>query len=275
VTAAEVELGDRRVTVRAKHFILAAGAVNSAALLLQSAAPGHAAGLANRSGMVGRNYMVHNSTFLVGLDPRRRNETSFQKTLGMNDWYLSGPGRPYPLGNLQMLGKLQGQMVKPARRLIPLVLLDLATHHSLDVYLTTEDLPDPENRLTVDGLGRFHIHWQPNNLGPHRRLLQEAKAVLHRAGYPLTFHQRMGIETNSHMCGTAVMGEDPRTSVLDADGRAHDLENLWITDSSGFVSSAAVNPALTIAANALRVIARSGLLGASPSSSSRTLATKP
>jgi choline dehydrogenase-like flavoprotein len=268
VTTALVDTPTGPITVTATHFLLAAGAVNSTVLMLQSANSHHPNGLANRSDQLGRNYMVHNSTFLVGLDPRRRNRVHFQKTLGLNDWYLESPAGDFPLGNIQMLGKLQGAMIKPARPHIPRPLLDLAACHTIDVYLTTEDLPDPDNRVTVDATGRISVRWKPLNLGPHKILLGYAKKLLHDAGYPITIHERMGIETNSHMCGTARTGDDPTTNVLDPNGKAHDLSNLWLVDSSGFNSSAALNPGLTIAANALRVVAQAGWARTEPSISS-------
>jgi choline dehydrogenase-like flavoprotein len=247
------------VLIRADRFVVASGAVNSAVLLLKSVSDRHPRGLANSSGLVGRNYMVHNSTFFLGVDPRRRNSVSFQKTLGLNDWYLAGPDNPYPLGNLQMLGKIQGSMVKAARPWVPMPLLTYMTNHSIDLYLTTEDLPDPDNRVVVGSDGRITVHWKPNNLVPHRELVRRVAQVVRRAGYPLIFTEKMGIDTNSHQCGTAVMGADPRHSVLDPTCRAHDVDNLWVVDSACFPSSAALNPALTIAANALRVAAVSGL----------------
>jgi choline dehydrogenase-like flavoprotein len=247
------------VRITAGRFVVAGGAVNSAILLLKSASDRHPAGLANSSGLVGRNYMVHNSTFFVAIDPRRRNTTMFQKTLGLNDWYLAGPDNPYPLGNLQMLGKLQGPMIKGARPRVPMPVLNYMTGHSMDIYLTTEDLPDPENRVILGSDGRITVHWKPNNLQSHRELVRRISRVVRRAGYPLIFTERMSIETNSHQCGTAVMGADPKRSVLDPHCRAHDVSNLWVVDSSCFPSSAALNPALTIAANALRVAAVSEL----------------
>lgn len=258
VVAALAEQDGTPVRIVAKRFVLAAGAVNTAALLMRSGDTG--TGLANSSGQLGRNYMVHNSTFFVAVDPRRRNRTRFQKTLGVNDWYLSGGHRDAPLGNLQMLGKLQADSVRAARPWVPTPALNLMTNRSVDMYLTTEDLPTPENRVVVRPDGRIGVHWTPNNIGPHAKLVRNATTMMRRAGYPLIFTQRMGIETNSHQCGTAVMGNDPRKSVVRPDGRAHDLDNVWITDSSVFPSSAALNPALTIAANALRVAETGGLL---------------
>lgn len=259
VTAAVCERDGRTMRIRGSRYVLAAGAVNTAALLLSSSSDSHPRGLANDSDLVGRNYMVHNSTFVVGIDPRRKNGDAFQKTLGMNDWYYGGADTRWPLGNLQMLGKLQGAMVKPVRPWVPMRVLDSATSRSLDVYLTTEDLPSRDNRVIVGSDGRIQIAWRPNNLRPHAELLRRTRRIVRDAGFPIVFSQRMGIETNSHMCGTAVMGEDPAASVVDPNCRAHDVRNLWIVDSSVFPSSAAVNPALTIAANALRVADKGGV----------------
>jgi choline dehydrogenase-like flavoprotein len=242
----------REFRIRANRVVLAAGAVNSAVLLLSSSSAAHPQGLANGSGLVGRNYMVHNSTFFMGVKPWRRNRTAWQKTLGVNDWYLAGRGRDYPLGNVQMLGKLRGAMAKGVRPLIPMFLLDLVTNRTVDLYLTTEDLPERENRVRVVD-GKTYIDWAPTNLQPHRELVKEVSRAVRKAGYPFILTERMGIATNSHQCGTAVAGHDPETSVLDADCRAHEVDNLWVLDGSFFPSSAALNPALTIAANALRV----------------------
>jgi choline dehydrogenase-like flavoprotein len=178
----------------------------------------------------------------------------------MNDWYLQGGDRKFPLGNLQMLGKLQGPMLKAARRWLPMPVADYLTQHSVDVYLTTEDVPDPENRVELGPSGRIRVHWKTNNLVTHREFVRRTASVFRRIGYPLILTQRMDIAVNSHMCGTAVMGDDPARSVLNPSCRAHDLENLWVVDSSGFPSSAALNPALTIAANALRVAAEGGIV---------------
>ncbi|MCO4253241.1 GMC oxidoreductase [Pseudarthrobacter raffinosi] len=252
VVAAEATLGSRKLRINAKQFVVSAGAVNSAVLLLNSANEQHPNGLGNSSGLLGRNYMVHNSTFFMGVNPIRRNPTAWQKTLGLNDWYVAGKSNPYPLGNLQMLGKLQAPMVKAARSWAPLWALKMVTDRSLDIYLTTEDLPDPNNRIRVED-GKIIIDWKPNNIAPHEELVRRISRAVRKAGYPIILTERMGIATNSHMCGTAVAGSDPATSVLNENCRSHDLENLWIIDGSFFPSSAALNPALTIAANALRV----------------------
>jgi len=240
------------VRLRARTFVLSGGAVNSAVLLLNSASDRHPGGLANSSDLVGRNYMVHNATFMVAIDPMRRNTTMFQKTMMVNDWYFDGPDG-YPLGNVQMLGRLQAPMIKPARPRIPMWALKFATDHSWDFYLESEDLPSRDNFVRPGTRERVDVHWTPTNMKSHRGLIKATTTALKGVRFPLVLSETMGIETNSHQCGTAVAGVDPRTSVLDPYCRSHDIENLFVVDSSYFPSSAAVNPALTIAAQALRV----------------------
>jgi len=252
VAALAVREDGTRVRIEAKTFVLAAGAVNSAVVLLRSATDVHPDGLANSSGLLGRNYMVHDSTFVVAVNPFRRNTTAWQKTLGVNDFYESGPGRKYPLGNVQMLGKLAGPMLRMGARIVPIWLLDLVSKRTVDLYLTTEDLPRKDNGVKLSS-GRILIFWTPTNMSAHRTFVRKMKSILRKAGYPFVLTKRMGIETNSHQCGTAVAGHDPESSVLNAECRTHDVENLYIADSSFFPSSAALNPALTIAANALRI----------------------
>ena len=162
-----VERDGKELIINASSVVLSAGSVNSAVLLLKSTSAAHPDGLSNGSGLVGRNYMVHNSTFFMGVNPFRRNRTSWQKTLGLNDWYVAARGHEYPLGNVQMLGKLRGAMVKGARPWAPVFLLDSVTDRSVDLYLTTEDLPDPSNRVRLEG-AKIIIDWKPNNLAPHR-----------------------------------------------------------------------------------------------------------
>ncbi|MGH2615652.1 MAG: GMC family oxidoreductase [Thermomicrobiales bacterium] len=254
-TGVEVDRGGERVRVEADIVVVACGAVNSAALLLRSATERHQHGLGNSSGMLGRNYMVHSNSVLVAIDPRRPNPTIFQKTISVNDFYHAGidPGFPFPMGNLQPVGKLQGTMMRGAAPPAPGWALDAAAKHSVDWWVMSEDLPDPANRVTTNASGNFVIHWRPNNQAAHQRLMRQAKTMLRRAGYPVLLDRQMGIATNSHQCGTVRFGYDPATSVLDPLCRAHDLDNLYVVDASFFPSSAAVNPALTIAAQALRV----------------------
>jgi choline dehydrogenase-like flavoprotein len=256
VQGLELRHGGRELTVRASRYVVSAGAVNGAALLLRSAADG----VANGSGQVGRNYMGHPTTFVIGSRPGRDLRISFEKTLGINDWYRAGPDTPYPLGNVQGLGKLYGETIKAARPWAPTGLLSAICRRSVDLLAQSEDLPLERNRVEVDGGGRIHLHWRPTGQKAHAELVERTKRALRRAGYPFVFTQGLGIVATSHQCGTARMGEDPATSVVDANLRSHELENLWIVDSSVFPASAAVNPALTIAALALRAAERGGLV---------------
>jgi choline dehydrogenase-like flavoprotein len=253
VIAVELEQEGEKVEAYADTFIVSCGAANSAALLLRSANGAHPEGLANSSGLVGRHYMVHNNTALMAIDPRRRNPTMFQKTLAVNDFYLRGPDWPYPLGNLQMVGKLQAGMLTAAKPLVPNFILQSMADHSVDWWVMSEDLPDPENRVTLASDGSIRVHWRPNNRATHEKLIQTASRLMREAGYPFILVERMGIDTNSHQCGTLRFGSDPATAVLDPYCKAFDVDNLYVVDSSFFPSSAAMNPALTIAAQALRV----------------------
>jgi choline dehydrogenase-like flavoprotein len=273
VTRLETDASGRRITVanaasrgnptriRGGRFVVAAGAVNTAALLLRSASDGHPGGLANSSDQVGRNYMAHITTFLLAIDPLHRNKDVYTKTLGINDWYAAGPTNRYPLGNVQGLGKLRGEMVKQARKWVPLPILDAVTRRTLDLFLQTEDLPMPESRVRLNTAGDIVLHRVQTNLAANDELITRMSEVARRAGYTNVLHQRLGVEATSHQCGTARMGTDPATSVVDPYSKAYDLDNMWIVDSSPFPSSAAVNPALTVAALALRV-ADSGQLTA-------------
>jgi choline dehydrogenase-like flavoprotein len=260
VTGLELIRDGQPLTVRAERYVIAAGAVNTAALLLRSRSAAAPRGVANSSDQVGRNYMAHVSSFVVGARPGRAHHMQFEKTLGINDWYHAGPGRPFPLGNVQGLGKLFGETIKPARRWVPLGVLEWITRRSVDLFVETEDLPRSENRVAVDGANRIHLHWRPTNLESHRELVKLTGRAVRRAGYPFIFTQELGVAATSHQCGTARMGEDSGTSVVGPDCRSHDVRNLWIVDASVFPSSAAVNPALTVAATALRVAAEGGLV---------------
>ncbi|TCP27830.1 choline dehydrogenase-like flavoprotein [Scopulibacillus darangshiensis] len=251
--AVEYERDGKIHTVGADTIVVSCGAVNSAALLLRSANGKHPEGLANQSGLVGRNYMMHINTGLVALR-HKENTTIFQKTLTINDFYFGTRDFPYPMGNLQMLGKLQGPMMKDAKPFVPDIILNGVAKRSVDWFVMTEDLPHAENRVTLTKDGQIQVSWKPNNTVAHKKLIEEAKKMMRHAGYPIVVAQPMGgIETNSHQCGTICFGNDPDTSVLDQFCRSHTVKNLYVVDASFFPSSAAVNPALTIAAQALRV----------------------
>lgn len=253
VVAAEIVHGGRRIEVRAAKFVLSCGAVNTAALLLRSASDTHPHGLANSSDQVGRNYMAHITTFFLAADPRRPNDAVYQKTIGINDWYEAGPDNRYPLGNVQGLGKLRGPQAKMGKPWVPMPILDEVTKYTLDLFIQTEDLPLPESRVTLRSDGQISLYRRETNLAAHRDLIRRMKKVVRKAGFPVVLTRSLGVEATSHQCGTARMGDDPATSVVDADLKAHDLDNLWISDTSTFVSSGAVNPALTAAALSLRL----------------------
>ena len=231
--------------VSGRVFTLAAGAANSAAVLLRS-------DVANSSGLVGARYMVHNNTHIAAIDPRRVNDVVFQKTACVNDFY-DDLGDGYPGGTLQLIGKVQAAMMKTHATRAPMSLLRPMADRSVEWLVMSEDTPDPANRLSVDDRGRITVSWQRTNYDRHELLLAKAKDVLRKAGYVGIFEQRFDISMNSHMCGTIVAGEDPAASVVDRQCRSHDVDNLYVVDAGFFPSSGAQNPALTIAANALRV----------------------
>ncbi len=240
---------------RARVVVVAAGAINSAALLLASANARHPRGLANGSDQLGRNYMCHVNSACIAIDPRRINPTVFQKTIAINDFYNDSgtPDFPYPLGHIQNLGKITPAILKAQRPAFPWALAQWAANHSLDWWLTTEDLPRPGNRVTLDTDGTIRVHYKPTNELAHQRLLDGWKKTLKQLGYPLVFTQRMGIEAVAHQVGTARFGVDPSHSVLDIHCKTHELDNLYVVDASFMPSISAVNPSLTIMANALRV----------------------
>lgn len=252
-TAVEVEKDGQVLAVCADTIIVACGAVNSALLMFRSANHAHPNGLANSSGLIGRNYMVHNNTALTAVKPLKANPTVFQKTMAVNDFYFSGPDFNYPMGNLQMLGKLQAGMLSVAQPGVPKPILSGMANRSVDWWVMSEDLPSHENRVELSADGKVQVHWQPTNRAAHQKLIDNARRMMREAGYPFVFTQTMGIETNSHQCGTMRFGTDPATSVLDPLCKTHDIDNLFVVDSSFFPSSAAMNPALTIGAQAMRV----------------------
>jgi choline dehydrogenase-like flavoprotein len=241
--------------------VLSCGAINSAALLLRSWNGKHRNGLANSSDVVGRHYMGHVNSVQMAIS-KTPNPTVFQKTLSVNDFYFGSEDWPYPMGHISFVGKLDGETLKGgAPPLTPGFTLDQMAAHSLDFWLTSEDLPDPENRVTVDGDGKIVLSYRPNNEEAHRRLIRKLHAIMgnhegfHQGLFARSLYvgQRIPLAGVAHQNGTVRFGRDPKTSALDVDCRAHDVDNLYVVDASFFVSSGAVNPALTVMANALRV----------------------
>ncbi|WP_170476134.1 GMC oxidoreductase [Ruegeria arenilitoris] len=236
--------------LQAPLIVLSAGAVQSAALLLKSANETCPKGLANRSDQVGRNFMNHNCSAVLALHPLRRNRSIYQKTLMFNDYYNSdGNGGP-PLGNIQMLGKITGPILASQTKL-PGWIAKLIAERSFDFYAMSEDLPNPESRVTVEG-GKIRLDWKRSNWEAHKELVARLKSHVRRAGFPVVLSRPFDRRTPSHQCGTARMGKNPTNSVVDIFCRSHDHRNLFVVDASVLPTSAAVNPALTIAALALR-----------------------
>jgi choline dehydrogenase-like flavoprotein len=248
--------------------VVSCGAINSAALLLRSADEKHPRGLANGSDTVGRHYMGHVNSVLMAIS-RCPNPTIFQKTLSVNDFYLGSNSFAYPMGHISFVGKLDGETLKAgAPAIAPGFTLDLMASHSLDFWLTSEDLPDPNNRVTLDRDGNIVLSYVPNNEEGHRRLTAELKNLMQQQsacavhghkchqglfGRNLFLGQRIPLAGVAHQNGTIRFGNDPATSALNRNCRAHEVDNLYVVDASFFPSSGAVNPALTIMANALRV----------------------
>jgi len=265
VTEIVVEREGAEERYAADIVVVACGAANTARLLLESASDRHPQGLANGSDQVGRNYMFHASQAVLALS-REENPTIYQKTLGLNDFYLEGDdGFEFPLGNIQMVGKSQAPMFrgeKPTEtKLAPEWTLERVARHAIDFWLSTEDLPRPDNRVTVDGKGNLTLAYTPTNDVPKERLYAKLKSMLgkldlneghliHRFAY---MKNEIPVAGCAHQAGTCRFGSDPATSVVDVDCKAHELDNLYVVDTSIFPSIGAVNPALTAMANSLRV----------------------
>lgn len=268
VKAVEAEIDGKAHLFFGDIVVLACGAVNSAALLLRSANDLHPDGLANSSGLVGRNFMKHLITAVVQISPTP-NPSSYQKTIGVNDYYWGDAAFPYPMGHIQNTGNVLQEMI-PAEappllsllsRLVPGAGLRQLATHSTGWWLQTEDLPDLDNRVRIVG-NKLHVDYTPNNAEAHDRLIYRwtdvlkaidktsENAAIRRGIYP---RSEASIQVVANQCGTCRFGEDPKSSVLDLNCRTHDIDNLYVVDSSFFPSNAGVSPALTIMANALRV----------------------
>jgi choline dehydrogenase-like flavoprotein len=268
VTAVHVKRNGAAERYSADIVVASCGAINSAALLLRSASDKHPDGLGNCSGVVGRHYMGHINSVLMAIS-KCANPTVFQKTLGVNDFYFGSKEFDLPMGHISFVGKLDAVALSAgAPPLTPGFTLDLMARHSLDFWLTSEDLPDPDNRVTLDREGNIELRYTPNNDEGHKRLIRTLEHVMQQQS-PCSEHghgchqglfsrslfvgQRIPLAGVAHQNGTIRFGHDPRTSALDPMCKSHDVDNLYVVDGSFFPSSGAVNPALTIMANALRV----------------------
>jgi choline dehydrogenase-like flavoprotein len=264
VTGVVVSRGGQTEIYTGDIVVVSAGAANSAKLLLNSAGDHHPHGLANGSDQVGRNYMFHNCKAVVAL-AKEPNDTVFQKTIGINDFYFGAPDFDWPAGNIQMIGKSNAEAMKGEEpkltKLAPHFSLTEVAKHAVDFWLTTEDLPQPDNRVTVDERGDVHLAYTATNDREADRLYHELKRVLNHLGLArhhvldknFYMHMDVSVAGVAHQAGTCRFGADPATSVLDANCKAHELDNLYVVDTSFFPSIGAVNPALTAMANALRV----------------------
>lgn len=263
ISEVEVELGGQTERFTADIVVVACGALSSALLLLRSSNDKHPNGLANGSDQLGRNYMRHNQSVLMAL-MRERNDTIFQKTLALSDYYFGTDDYPYPLGLIQMCAathaaQIKGEALPEWLEWLPNMPFELMARHSIDFWLSSEDIPLPQNRIRYNG-NRVALDLTETNMAAHRLLRAKFEQIMQKAGaHPmlldrnLYFGQNIPIAGTAHQAGTARFGTDPTTSVLDINCKAHELDNLYITDASFFPSIGAVNPTLTIIANALRV----------------------
>jgi choline dehydrogenase-like flavoprotein len=268
VTKVIVQRNDAQEKYTGDIVVVSCGAINSAALLLRSANDRHPNGLANGSDVVGRHYMGHVNSVLMAIS-KCPNPTVFQKTLSFNDFYLASKEWEYPMGHISFVGKLDADTLKAgAPALTPGFTLEYMANHSIDFWLTSEDLPDPENRVTIDRQGNIILTYQPNNDEGHKRLIAKLRQLMqqqtkcpehghecHQGIFArnLFAGQRIPLAGVAHQNGTVRFGNDPQTSALDTYCKAHELDNLYVVDASFFPSAGAVNPCLTVIANALRV----------------------
>jgi choline dehydrogenase-like flavoprotein len=260
VSTVEVTRNGERISFHADLVVLAAGAVNSAALLLRSGGRQFANGLANSSGLVGRNYMLHQNGCVINFS-QKLNTAQFQKSFSLSDFYHGADNLGLPLGTIQLMGKNDPDTVLDlAKDHFPGKSFEELSAHSIDFWITSEDLPDPENRVILRHDGTIKTIYTVNNREAYDRLKKKLNEILDQLGAQEPLYRNavrvgydLGISGVSHQMGTLKFGRDPKTSVLDVNCKAHDLDNLYAVDASFFVSSGAYNPSLTIMANALRV----------------------
>ncbi len=253
-----------QTTFSADIVVLSAGSILSSALLLASASDAHPNGLGNASDVVGRHYMRHNNLALIAFS-KNRNDTVFQKTLSLNDYYGPSEKWEYPMGNIQMLGKSDDWQVKgqapKGLGWAPPAAYGIVGKHSLDFWLSSEDLPLPDSRVTLNSNGSLKLAVQPNNNSEGlQRLRHTFEGMLGELGmHPKTFERNlylskaMDVSATAHQAGTVRFGSDRASSALDVMCKSHELDNLYVVDGSFMPSIGAVNPTLTIIANALRV----------------------
>ncbi|MTB51366.1 GMC family oxidoreductase [Lewinella sp. W8] len=248
ITRIELERDGEKLALSADLVIVSCGAINTAALLLKSR-------VANSSDQVGRNFTKHNQSGISAMDPDKPNDVVFQKTLGVHDFYHGSPEHPYPLGTIQLTGKAHytrilgdyadlNLSVEEAKRI---------QKYAVDFWFTSEDLPDPRNRIEWTGK-QIKFNYRPNNRESHFEFMDHfQKNYLEKMGFSEFLRTTKELEFTWHQAGTAQFGTDPKTSVLDPNCKAWDLDNLYVVDASFQPSQGATNPTLTIIANAIRV----------------------
>lgn len=260
VVAAVAIINGEKIKFSADLFIVACGAVNSAALFLRSANEKYPAGLANSSDQVGRNLMLHHNGCLVAFT-KKNNDCVFQKSLGIADFYHRAEGSELPLGEIQLMGRNDPDTICwMGETLFPGKTYEELKAMSIDFWLTAEDLPSVDNRVTLREDGSIQVSYMRNNYTAYEKLKEKLKQVFEKLGETDPDYKDvkwggydLDISGMSHQNGTLRFGNNPATSVLDLNCKTHDLENVYVVDASFFPSCGAFNPALTIAANALRV----------------------
>jgi choline dehydrogenase-like flavoprotein len=264
ITGVQVQHNNETIIFTANIYTAACGALSSALLLLRSKNDSHPTGLANSSDQVGRNYMRHNQSVLMAL-LKTPIDVIFQKTLAVSDYYFGTPEDPTPLGLIQMCAKTHPAQIRaealPAwLAFAPDLPFEYMARHALDFWLSSEDLPLPENRISIGPDNKVTLALTETNMSAHRLLRKKLETTMTAIGahetlldHRLYLGQDITLNGTAHQAGTLRFGTDPKTSVLDLNCKAHDLDNLYVTDASFFPSIGAVNPTLTIIANALRV----------------------
>ncbi|MBF8456465.1 GMC family oxidoreductase [Kaistella sp. G5-32] len=259
IRGVETVINGEKITFTAETIIVSCGAINSAALFLKSANEKHPNGLANKSDQVGRNFMKHQSAAMLAIS-FTENPTKFQKTIALTDFYFGDEDFGFPMGSIQLMGKSNRYMLTDdAPIFTPVKILSEMAQHSVDWWFTGEDLPDQENRVMWKD-GKIHLNYTINNEEGFDRLIKKFSKILTELEDDIKFlpeniniSKKIPLAGVAHQCGTLRFGTDPETSVLDTNCKTHEIDNLYVVDGSFFPSSGAVNPSLTIIANAIRV----------------------
>ncbi len=267
VKAVEATIGNQDWLFSGDIVVLACGAINSAALLLKSANDRHPHGLANSSDQVGRNLMKHQMSAVVQLSTET-NSGTFPRSVSINDYYWGDQNYDYPMGHIQNTGGLLQDVIfaesPPVLSLLAKVLpgfgLKQLAYRSIGWWVQTEVLPDPNNRVLWDK-SKLRVEFTPNNTEAHDRLVVRWIDILQSVEKQIKgFHAgglhprgEAPIQVVAHQCGTCRFGTDRTQSVLNLECQAHEIDNLYVVDSSFFPSCPSVSPALTVIANALRV----------------------